>query len=341
MSFALRMPRHLPKAELIKVVIFCLVAGLVSLTIYNTLAGGSGAGARHYDAVFTDASGVRVGDDVRVAGVKVGRVEGTSLTSAGTAAVTFSLERGIPITSTTDIHIRFANLIGQRYLELVRGAAEGSPLAEGATIPVSRTEPAIDLTLLFNDLQPVLTTFKAGELNPFFDQLIHVLQGEGGTVVGLLQNAATLSKHLNGSDAVFGRVVTNMNLLLRSTTSHRGEIHQLIRGLTTLVHGVASRRKDIFTSVDAVSRFLRLTTGLVHRSAPYISTDLQGLQALSGSLDHNRQTFLHALRSGNTVMWLTSHIMGYGGWWNLYVCNIRYHGLVSLSYRGPHSNRCR
>lgn len=342
MSVKFRMPRHLPKAELIKVAIFCLVASLVSLTIYNTLSGGSGSGAEHYEAVFTDASGVRVGDDVRVAGVKVGRVEGTELTSAGTAAVTFSLQSGTPITTTTNVHIRFANLIGQRYLALVPGAQRGAPLGDKATIPISRTEPAIDLTLLFNDLQPVLTTFKPGQMNSFFEELIHVLQGESGTVVGLLKNAATISKQFNGSDAVFGRVVTNMNLLLKSTTSHRAQIHGLIQGLTTLVHGVASRRKDVFTSVDAISKLMRVTSDLVHRSAPYVTGDVKSLGSLAAALNGNTPAFLHMLNSAGELMWDYSHVMGYGEWWSLYVCNVRYHGLVSLSYGGsPHSTRCR
>jgi phospholipid/cholesterol/gamma-HCH transport system substrate-binding protein len=332
----------LPKAAAIKVGVFCLVAALVSMTIFNTLAGSSGSGAEHYDAVFTDASGVRAGDDVRVAGVKVGRVDSTELRGDGLADVSFSLQRGVPITDSTFVHIRFANLIGQRYLALVPGESAGTALDQEATIPASRTQPAVDLTLLFNNLQPVLTSLEPGQMNVFFNDLIHVLQGEGGTVVSLLRNAATLAKQFNESDAVFGQVVENMSLLLESTTSHRAEIHQLIDGLTALVSGVADQRDEIFNSVDAIASLMRVTSSIVERSAPYVTTMVRSLQKLANEMNRNAVPFLESLKASKKVMWLTSHIMGYGEWWNLYACNVRYHGLINENYGGsPHSSRCR
>lgn len=336
------MPRHLPMADLVKVTTFVVISGFVSALIFSTLAGGSGPGARTYKAVFTDASGVRSGDDIRVAGVKVGRVEGTELLGEGLAEVTFSVEKDTDLTDTSRAYIRFANLIGQRYIALIEGQQPGTQLDEGATIPENRTKPAIDLTLLFNGLQPLLTTFSADEINEFGEQLLHVMQGEGGTIVGLLRNTAILSEQFADRDAVFGRVIDNMNLLLSSTNAHKQQIRELIGGLQTLVHGVAKQRDTIFSSLDAISELVGATSGLVRESRPYITADLRELNGLLDGFVRNRRQFVGALRAGSTVMYVASHVMGYGEMWNLYVCNVKFRGAVVMDYQGsPHSNRCR
>src|SRR4051812_8643007 len=97
-----------------------------------------------FKAEFSDVAGLRAGDDLRVAGVRVGRVQGIDITRTG-AEVTFDLVKDQPILDTTKLVMRYQNLLGQRYLALVQSGKQGKALDSGATVPASRTSPGFDL----------------------------------------------------------------------------------------------------------------------------------------------------------------------------------------------------
>src|SRR4051812_18453100 len=132
-----------------------------------------------YKAVFSNASMLEKGDDVRVAGVSVGEVKKVEHYKRTMALVTFTARSDVPLTTTSRAEVRYLNLVGDRYLALVEGSAgdgtdalpegdlsatagggeshdpptTGTRLHAGATIPVSQTTPALDLTTLFNGFQ--------------------------------------------------------------------------------------------------------------------------------------------------------------------------------------------
>ncbi len=106
-----------------------------------------------YRAVFSDVTGLEKGDDIRVAGVRVGEVEGIRIKDRTWAEVTFTVGEDRPLLNSTGAVIRYRNLVGQRYVALTEGAGDGTRLKPGATIPLSRTRPALDLNALLERLQ--------------------------------------------------------------------------------------------------------------------------------------------------------------------------------------------
>jgi phospholipid/cholesterol/gamma-HCH transport system substrate-binding protein len=108
-----------------------------------------------YSAIFKNASGLRAGEFVRASGVEVGKVDSVELINGGTEAeVHFSVDRSLPLFQGTSASIRYLNLIGDRYLELKRGDDQ-KKLPAGGTIPVDRTEPALDLDALIGGFRPL------------------------------------------------------------------------------------------------------------------------------------------------------------------------------------------
>ncbi len=203
----------------IKLLVFTVVSLLVT-GLLAAIMGNFGFGDQaEYKAVFSSASMLKKGDDVRVAGVTVGEVKKVEHYHRSMALVTFKVQSDVPLTTTSRAEIRYLNLVGDRYLALEEGdqngdalpddgqfdategtghvtadaPATGTRLKSGATLPVSQTTPALDLTTLFNGFQPLFQALNPQQINQLSLNLIQVLQGEGGTVQQLMARTATRS----------------------------------------------------------------------------------------------------------------------------------------------------
>src|SRR4051794_11018069 len=140
--------------DLVKLLIFIVVTALATSVLVIMIGNLSFSSKEEYRAEFVDATGVVKGDDVRIAGVKVGTVKDVSIVDRTHALVTFDVESATRLTQATHATIRYRNLVGQRYISLADQIGAAAPLHPGDTIPVSRTTPALDLTVLFNGFKP-------------------------------------------------------------------------------------------------------------------------------------------------------------------------------------------
>lgn len=102
------------------------VAVVLTLIIVNALRTPVNGPVRHYDALFTDASGLIVGNDVRISGVQVGKVEKIHLDGKN-ARITFNVLTDHPLYQNTTVAIRYQSLVGQRYVEIATGADTQRP----------------------------------------------------------------------------------------------------------------------------------------------------------------------------------------------------------------------
>ena len=175
--------------------------------------------------MFTDATGVIKGDDVRIAGVKVGTVKDVEIVDRTRALVTFTVDADTPLNEATNATIRYRNLVGQRYISLTQESAT-PPLAEGDTIPSSAPQPALDLTVLFNGFKPLFQALSPADVNQLSYEIIQVFQGEGGTLESLLAHTASVTTTLADRDQVIGDLIDNLNEVL----DHLGDRDQQLSG---------------------------------------------------------------------------------------------------------------
>src|SRR4051794_25632017 len=152
-------------SDAIKLIIFIVVTTIATGFLVVTIGNVSFASSKEYKAVFSDATGVVKGDDVRVAGVKVGNVENIDVTDRTRALVTFKVDKNQPVTNSTFATIRYRNLVGQRYIALSQGVGKPGLLPGGSTIPLVRTHPALDLTVLFNGFKPLFAALSPDDIN--------------------------------------------------------------------------------------------------------------------------------------------------------------------------------
>ena len=273
---------------LIKFVIFAVITALCTALLAGTIANNVGGGTATYYARFTDATSVNKGDEIRIAGVRVGQVDSIDLVDRKIAQIKFSIRDTIPLPSTTQAFLRYRNLIGQRYIALEQGTGAPQRLAEGGTIPIGQTHPAVNLTQLFNGFRPLLQALSPNDVNQLSMELVQVLQGEGGTVTSLLARTASLTNTVADKDKVIGEVIDNLNQVLDTVNDRDKEFTQLVITVRKLVSGLSQDRKTIGDAVDSLGDLTDATADLLHDARPPLREDIKQVGRLAGNLNDNR-----------------------------------------------------
>lgn len=308
-------------------VVSVLVTGLLAAIMGNI---GFGSGTT-YQAIFTTASMLEKGDDVRVAGVSVGEVKSVEHYDRTEALVTFRVKSDVPLTTASRAEIRFLNLVGDRYLALEEGADRGAePLESGDTIPVSQTKPALDLTVLFNGFQPLFQALNPQQVNDLSMNLVQVLQGEGGTVQGLLAKTASLTNTLADRDRLIGEVVGNLTQTLTTVDSRHQQLNDLVVGLKNWMADLARDRHVIGSSLSNISDLTVVVADLLRQGRPLVKSDVAKLRKLAALLNEPKNSasltdLLDRLPESMTDQTRTGT---YGSWYSYYICG--FSGRITL-----------
>ncbi|QWC86140.1 MCE family protein [Nocardioidaceae bacterium] len=315
-------------ADLVKLLIFMIVTilatGLLAVTIGNI----SFRDTREFKAVFEDVTGVVSGDDVRIAGVRVGTVSGTEIIDRDKALVTFSVAKTAPMTDTTNVQIRYRTLVGQRYIALTKGSDAGQPLEAGSTVPMSRTSPALDLTVLFNGFKPLFAALNPDDVNELSMNVIQVLQGEGGTVESLLSNTAGITNELASRDQLIGDLIANLNETLRTVGDRDQQLDNLLTRLRELVTGLNSDKQAILGSLNSISDLTDETADLVTGIRQPLIADVKQLRGLAATLRRNSGEIDRTLQVMPIKLQKIGRTAIYGSFFNFYLC--RFTGNVKL-----------
>jgi len=315
------------KGSLVKLIVFAAVTlfatSILALTIANIQLGDKAT----YTAVLSDATGVIPGQDVRIAGVRVGEVKDVRVahdaTSDGaTAEIDFSVLKSSVLTQGTEVTVKYRNLVGQRYLALTQGTGAPTALPDGATIPLARTHPALDLTVLFNGFKPLFAALSPSDVNELSGLLIQTLQGEGGNVNTLLAKTASLTSAIADRDAVIGRTIDNLNAVLGTVDAHDQQLLSLIDQLQRFTSGLAADRETIGRSLSGINALSAETADLLVSTRPLIKDDVAQLRTLATTLNKPAnvkefETFIG--NAPNRINTLT-RTATYGSWFNFYLC---------------------
>lgn len=313
-------------ASSVKMALFTVVTLLATGLLAVTIANVDPRPSESYHAIFVDAVNLNKGDEVRLAGVRVGSVSNVRLYHGTQAEVTFGVDRSLPLTDTTSAVIRYRNLIGQRYLAIVDGADGGSRLRPGMTIPVSRTAPALNLNVLFNGFKPLLAGLEPTEVNQLSFELVKVLQGEGGTVTSLFSHVASVSSRLADRDALIGQVIDNLNAVLGPLDDRDTQLSALIANLQRFVSGLSQDRAAIGSSLDSINTLAGTTSSLLSEVRPALKADVAQLGVLAEKLDSKASKALlqHFLTYTPFKLKVSTPEASYGAFLNFYVCAVNF-----------------
>jgi phospholipid/cholesterol/gamma-HCH transport system substrate-binding protein len=317
----------------IKLAIFVVVSLLLTLIVTNTVTRPINHATFTYRALFTDASGLRPGDDVDISGVRVGRVTGEKLAgAAGTcgngqhypndALVTFEIETDQRFTTAATANIRYEDLLGARFMAIDQTKPSAQQMASGATFCPSNTSPALSLTALFDGFQPLFSALTPAQANQLASDVIAVFQGEGGGITSLLTNVATLTKNLADRDALIGQVIDNLDVVIGGVAQHSGDLATLINQLQSLTSGLSADRHQIAGSLNGLNDVATSLNGLIDKGEPVLHHDIGDLYLVAGTLVKDQRTLqaaVHALPKGAAAF---DRGLGYGSWLNGYICSL-------------------
>jgi phospholipid/cholesterol/gamma-HCH transport system substrate-binding protein len=308
-------------APLIKFGLFATVTLLATTLLAAVIGHVDFTDESTYKAVFSDVTGLEDGDDIRVAGVRVGEVQAIRIKDRTLAEVTFTVARDRPLLTSTRAVIRYRNLIGQRYIALTEGAGDGTRMPAGGRIPLSRTQPALDLNALLNGFKPLFAALSPNDVNQLATEIIQTLQGEGGTVDSLLAHTASLTSTLADRDQLIGSVIDNLNQVLGTVDQRDARFSELLGQLQRVVSGLSADRTAIGDSLVNIGDLTQATSGLLTDARPSLRDDIAGLADLTGTLNDNDKTVEGVLkRLPNKLNKLTG-TASYGSWFNFYLCD--------------------
>jgi phospholipid/cholesterol/gamma-HCH transport system substrate-binding protein len=195
-------------------------------------------------ANFDDVSGLNVGDDVKVAGVIVGKVNsitvvdppgGHAADGTGRAQVKFSVHKTVRLAVNTSASIRWRNILGQRYLYLTPpGPSAAAPVVLRSGDRITNTASVVGIGDLFNRLGPIVVALDPSQVNQFIDAVSGALSGNEQNLRQALDNLATITASVASHDEAIGRLVDNVNTVATTVSDRDREIRTVIDNLVAI-----------------------------------------------------------------------------------------------------------
>ena len=220
-------------------------------------------------AYFDDVSGLNKDDNVKVAGVVVGKVTGIKVVNhgpgraadgTGRARVTLSVHKSVRLPVNTTALIRWRNLLGQRYVYLLPPDATNSDpvvLRNGETL--SQTTSVVDIGELFNKLGPIVTAIQPDKVNEFLQAFTEALSGNEESLRASLDNLAQITASVAAHDDAIGRLVGNVNTVAATLSSRDQEIRTVVDNLVA-ISGTFSENTQVVD--DAITNLAQVSTNV-------------------------------------------------------------------------------
>lgn len=274
-----------------------------------------------YSAVFSNVSGLKGGNFVRIAGVEVGKVRNMTLHKDGTVTVEFAIERNLTLTEGTKAAVRYENLIGDRYLSLEEGAGSVRKLQPGQTIPLEQTAPALDIDALLGGFRPLFRALDPDQVNALSGELLRVFQGQGGTISSVLSQTSALTSTLAGRDQLIGEVITNLNTVLGTFAARDSQFSEGLDKLSQLAQGLADRRTDISTATAHLNAAVGSVADLLTDARQPIKEAVTQADRVSGQIMADHEYVDDLLKTLPDAYQVLARQGLYGDYFGFYLCD--------------------
>ena len=305
----------------------CLVFTFALIAVFGQLRFEDRTG---YHAVFSNVSGLKSGNFVRIAGVEVGKVGDLTLHRDGTVSIDFAVDKGVRLSEGTKAVVRYENLIGDRYLALEEGPGSPRRLPPGATIPLVRTSPALDIDALIGGFRPLFRALDPDQVNALSGELLRIFQGQGGTLASVLAQTSMLTSTLAGRGELIGELITNLNTVLHTFATRDHEFSDGLDKLSQLMDGLAQRKTDISTGLAYVNAAAGSIADLLVQARQPIKDVVRETDRMSGQVLSDRDYVDGLLKSLPDVYQVLSRQGLTGDYFGFYFCEV----LLKLNGKG-------
>jgi phospholipid/cholesterol/gamma-HCH transport system substrate-binding protein len=310
------------RMTILKFGVFAAVMVLLTAALFAIFGQYRTTSANGYSAVFNDASSLKSGDSVRVAGIRVGTVTGVSLQPDNTVVVDFDAARDVVLTTSTKVAVRYLNLVGDHYLDLLDAPGSSRVQAPGTQIGSDRTEPALDLDLLLGGLKPVIKGLNPDDVNALTNSLIQILQGRSGDVESLFTKTSSFANALADNGQTVKQLIDNLNDVVGTVAEDGNEFAGAVDRLEQLITGLAQDRDPIGESIDALDKGTASLTDLLTQARPPLAGTVDQLNRLAPLLEKDKELLDISLQKAPGNFRKLVRLGSYGSWLNQYLCGL-------------------
>ncbi|MCV7401192.1 MCE family protein [Mycobacterium fragae] len=311
-----RTVRALTRVALFTIV--CLAFTFVLVTVFGQFRFDQRAS---YSAVFSNVSGLKGGNFVRIAGVEVGKVKHLTLHKDGTVSVDFAIDKGLTLTEGTKAAVRYENLIGDRYLSLEQGPGSTRKLQPGQTIPLARTSPALDVDALIGGFRPLFRALDPDQVNALSGELLRVFQGQGGTISSVLAQTSALTSTLADRDKLIGEVITNLNTVLHTFATRDDQFSQGLDKLSQLVEELSGRKTEITKGVAYINAAAASVADLLTVARQPIKDTVVQTDRVSGQIEADHDYVDDLVKTLPDAYQVLARNGLYGDYFGFYLCD--------------------
>jgi phospholipid/cholesterol/gamma-HCH transport system substrate-binding protein len=312
---------HLPKSAF-KFAVFAVVCLVLLAGLAVRIGNISLFSSRHtIDAQLTDVTGLASGDSVNIAGVPVGQVSSIGV-QHGHAVIALSINNTVSLARSTDVGMRWHNVIGQKEIELFPGHG-GPTLSPGSTIPLSHDVTDASIDTFLNSLGPLLSSINPKEANAFVENVSGALEGDTAQINQLINSGATVSSTVQALDSQVGQIIGNLNQVLTALASRSGDIDSLVTNLQTVSSALASKNSLLDDVVGNLSTVATDLAGLIGNNHSTITSTIDNLQTVAGDVQNNQQNLANSLSSLGAGLAPYIQISQWGQWFaveTIYTC---------------------
>jgi phospholipid/cholesterol/gamma-HCH transport system substrate-binding protein len=301
------------RATVIKLAIFGLVCTI--FTAYLAFTIGNIKLFQHtysLTATFDDVTGLLPNDNVKVAGVVVGKVGKVSIDN-GRAKVRFSVKKSVKVPTDTQAAIRWRNLLGQRYVYLYPGQA--STVLNGGG-HIAKTRSVVDLGELFNRLGPIVQAIDPKQVNTFLDAVVGALDGNEAKLRKALDDLATFTQGLAGRDDAIARMIGNLDTVAGTINSRDAQIKTVLENLVEISKSFSENTAVVDRAVVDLDGLSENLNFLLSRNRSELDSLLTNLNTITDAVNEKLPTVdsaLGHLYEGAKRLFTSSR---YGDWLN-------------------------
>jgi phospholipid/cholesterol/gamma-HCH transport system substrate-binding protein len=309
---------------LIKFAIFGLVMIVLTAFLFVVFSGTRTGATNGYSAIFADASRLKAGDGVRIAGIRVGTVTDVALQEDRRVLVDFDADRSVKLTTGTKAAVRYLNLVGDRYMELVDTPGSTMTMPPGSQLPIDRTVPALDLDMLLGGLKPVIQGLNPKDVNALSASLVQILQGQGGTLDSLLGRTSSFTSSIADNSAVVEDLIENLKNTLDTLSKDGDDFSGAIDKLEQLVKGLSSDRDPIGTAIQQLDMGTASLSDLLTRVRPPLAGTIEQVSRLAPVLNSDNPTLDATLKRLPEIYRKLARVGSYGSFFPYYLCGITF-----------------
>ncbi len=276
-------------------------------------------GGDTYYANFSEAGGLKADDEVRVAGVRVGKVKQVDLDGSH-VQVAFQIDKGVDLGARTKAQVKVKTLLGQMFLALVPTGA--GQLQKGSTIPVSRTTSAYDVVQAFSGLASRTQKIDVDQLRDSFNTLAKVTKNTPESFRGTLKGLSALSETIASRDQQLNTLLKNARSVSGVLADRDEDIVKLMSDADVLFRALVQRRAAIHRLLVSTSTLSVQLTGLVRDTRADLKPALSNLDTTVQTLLKNQSNLDQALRLAAPFYKVFNNTLGNGPWFDTVIQNL-------------------